>query len=55
LKDRPGNGGKEYLVRWLGYSSQYDSWQPVVDLINENGVCEALEIYLRKQNAAEKI
>jgi len=28
------NGSKQYLIRWAGFSQEYDSWEPEGNLIN---------------------
>lgn len=34
IKSRVVDGKREYLVKWLGYNSSYNSWIPAEDLIN---------------------
>ena len=32
IKERTRKGKKEYLIRWLGYPSKFDSWLQAADL-----------------------
>ncbi len=34
LNRRERRGKKEYLIRWKGFDSEEDSWEPVENLLN---------------------
>jgi hypothetical protein len=40
-----GRAVAQYLVRWKGYSSNFDSWEPVELLVNSQ---EAIDEYWQK-------
>ena len=42
------NGSMELKVRWLGFSEQFDTWEPVSNLVED--VPDMVEAYLRKND-----
>lgn len=33
-------GRKQYLIRWMGYTARYDTWEPEENLANAHGVVQ---------------
>ena len=48
LASRVVRGGTEYLVRWKGYGSWEDSWEPAGNLEHAGG---AIDLFLRSRGS----